>query len=100
MSQFQTDVVSKGQEVEIRAEEKQVWNKLGPLHAIDTLNGSDLGDLESIVEDIINQRIDFVKERGLGAMGPLMGIVMQAAGAADGKAVSALIRAAIQRVME
>ena len=50
--------------------------------------------------DIINERIDFVKERGMGAMGPLMGIVMQAAGAADGKAVSALIRAAIQRVME
>ena len=61
---------------------------------------ADLGDLESIIDDIINQRIDFVKERGMGAMGPLMGIVMQAAGAADGKAVSALIRAAIQRVME
>ena len=61
---------------------------------------ADLGDLESIIDDIINERIDFVKERGMGAMGPLMGIVMQAAGAADGKAVSALIRAAIQRVME
>tara|TARA_Y100000766_G_scaffold232131_1_gene206433 strand:- start:133 stop:816 length:684 start_codon:yes stop_codon:yes gene_type:complete len=61
---------------------------------------ADLGDLESIVDDIVNQRIDFVKERGMGAMGPLMGIVMQAAGAADGKAVSALLRAAIQRITE
>jgi len=36
----------------------------------------------------------------MGAMGPLMGIVMQAAGAADGKAVSALLRAAIQKITE
>ena len=64
------------------------------------LKPADLGDLESIINDIVNQRIDFVKERGMGAMGPLMGIVMQAAGAADGKAVSALLRAAIQTIVE
>jgi glutamyl-tRNA(Gln) amidotransferase subunit E len=64
------------------------------------LKPADLGDLESIVNDIVSQRADFVKERGMGAMGPLMGIVMQAAGAADGKAVSALLRAAIQKITE
>ena len=64
------------------------------------LKPADLGDLESIVNEIVSQRADFVKERGMGAMGPLMGIVMQAAGAADGKAVSALLRAAIQKIME
>ena len=64
------------------------------------LKPADLGDLESIINDIVNQRIDFVKERGMGAMGPLMGVVMQAAGAADGKAVSALLRSAIQRITE
>jgi hypothetical protein len=33
-------------------------------------------------------------------MGPLMGIVMQAAAGADGKQVSALLRVAIQKVLE
>lgn len=64
------------------------------------LKPAELGDLESLVDEIVSQRIDFVKERGMGAMGPLMGIVMQAAGAADGKTVSALIRAAIQKITE
>lgn len=36
----------------------------------------------------------------MGAMGPLMGVVMQAAGGADGKEVSALLKAAIQSALE
>ena len=66
-------------------------NGLGPV---------DVGDLSAIVNGIVTERIDFVRERGMGAMGPLMGVVMQAAQGADGKAVSALLRAAIQAVME
>ena len=70
-------------------------------YAIDNeLKPADAGDLESIINSIVAERIEFVKQRGMGAMGPLMGVVMQAAGAADGKVVSALIRAAIQKVME
>jgi Glu-tRNA(Gln) amidotransferase subunit E-like FAD-binding protein len=33
-------------------------------------------------------------------MGPLMGVVMQAVGAADGKVVNALLRQAIQKISE
>jgi len=66
-------------------------NGLGPV---------DVGDLSAIVNGIVTERIDFVRERGMGAMGPLMGVVMQAAQGADGKAVNALLRAAIQAVME
>jgi len=36
----------------------------------------------------------------MGAMGPLMGVVMQAVGAADGKVVSTLLREAIQKLSE
>jgi len=61
---------------------------------------ADVADLASIVESIIAERIDFVKERGMGAMGPLMGVVMQAAAGADGKQVSALLREAIQKAIE
>ena len=58
---------------------------------------ADIGDLESIVEGIVLERIDFVKERGMGAMGPLMGVVMGACPGVDGKEVSAVLRTIIQR---
>ena len=60
----------------------------------------DEGDLSAIIESIVAERSDFVKERGMGAMGPLMGVVMQAVGAADGKVVSTLLREAIQNLSE
>ena len=58
---------------------------------------ADIGDLESIVEGIVLERIDFVQERGMGAMGPLMGVVMGSCPGVDGKEVSAVLRAMIQR---
>ena len=61
---------------------------------------ADEGDLGEIIQAIVAERADFVKERGMGAMGPLMGVVMQAVGAADGKVVSALLREAIQNISE
>ena len=66
-------------------------NGLGPV---------DVGDLAAIVNGIVAERLDFVRERGMGAMGPLMGVVMQAAQGADGKEVSTLLRAAIQAAVE
>ena len=62
------------------------------------LKPADAGDLAAIVEKVVNDRLAFVKERGMGAMGPLMGVVMkECGGAADGKQVSALLREAIMR---
>ncbi|MAY05493.1 MAG: Glu-tRNA(Gln) amidotransferase GatDE subunit E [Euryarchaeota archaeon] len=58
---------------------------------------ADVGDLESIVEQLVLERLDFVKERGMGAMGPLMGVVMGACPGVDGKEVSAVLRTIIQR---
>ena len=62
------------------------------------LKPADAGDLMAIVEKVVAERLDFVKERGMGAIGPLMGVVMgECGGAADGKQVSALLREVIQR---
>ena len=61
---------------------------------------ADEGDLSAIIQSIVAERADFVKERGMGAMGPLMGVVMQPVGAADGKVVSTLLREAIQKLSE
>ena len=59
------------------------------------LKPADESELSDIIDAVVAERLDFVKERGMGAIGPLMGVVMQQAGAADGKAVSALLKQAI-----
>ena len=62
------------------------------------LKPADASDLKDIVAKVVLDRLDFVKDRGMGAMGPLMGLVMkQCGGAADGKQVSALLREEIMR---
>lgn len=62
------------------------------------LKPADASDLTDIVAKVVSDRLDFVKERGMGAMGPLMGLVMkECGGAADGKQVSALLREEILR---
>ncbi|MBA1340713.1 MAG: Glutamyl-tRNA(Gln) amidotransferase subunit E [ANME-2 cluster archaeon] len=54
-------------------------------------------DIELIVENIINQRIDFVEERGIGAVGPLMGEVMKEfRGSVDGKILSNILKEKIE----
>ena len=61
---------------------------------------ADMSDLESIVDKVIAERADFIAERGMEAMGPLMGVVMaEAGGAADGKAVSELLKQAIMKFL-
>lgn len=54
-------------------------------------------DIELIVENIINQRIDFVEERGIGAVGPLMGEIMKEfRGSVDGKMLSNILKEKIE----
>lgn len=53
----------------------------------------DQDEAASIVRDMIAERADFVREKGMGAMGPLMGPVMQELrGKIDGKAASDLLK--------
>ena len=54
---------------------------------------ADVSSIESIVDQILTERADFIEERGMGAMGPLMGVILGELGnGADGKAVSAILR--------
>jgi glutamyl-tRNA(Gln) amidotransferase subunit E len=60
---------------------------------------ADSGAVEEVVARIIAERADFVAERGMGAMGPLMGIVLkELGGGADGKAVSDALKVAIMKL--
>ena len=54
---------------------------------------ADTSSIEDAVDSVIKDRSEFIEDRGLGAIGPLMGMVMQKlGGSADGKAVSKILR--------
>ncbi len=55
-------------------------------------------EIREIIVDVIEDRIDFVEEREMGAVGPLMGVVMEdLKGKADGEKVSEILREEIQK---
>lgn len=57
-------------------------------------------DLAALVQTIVTDRIEFVREKGMRALGPLMGLVMEEArGKVDGKKVSEALRQEISRVI-
>ena len=61
---------------------------------------ADTGVVDAAVAEVLAERADFVAERGMEALGPLMGVVMgKLGGAADGKAVSAALKEQIQRLL-
>jgi glutamyl-tRNA(Gln) amidotransferase subunit E len=53
-------------------------------------------ELEKIVKKIIAERADFVQQKGMAALGPLMGVVMgEVRGSVDGKVVSQILKTEI-----
>jgi glutamyl-tRNA(Gln) amidotransferase subunit E len=65
------------------------------------LGGVTVDDVAQRVEEIVRQRADFVLDRGKGALGPLMGVVMKEfKGQVDGKELSRLLEEAIDRLLE
>ena len=61
---------------------------------------ADSSEVEKVVEDILGEKADMVNEKGMAAMGPLMGVVMaRLGGSADGKVVSKALREKISEMM-
>ena len=57
-------------------------------------------DVTKIISDIVAQNETMVKERQMGAMGPLMGMCMkELKGKADGGLVNKLVREEIQKLL-
>ena len=57
-------------------------------------------ELEAVIKKIVYERADFVAQKQKGALGPLMGIVMQEVrGSVDGKVVSELLKKEIEKVL-
>ncbi|MGE5831733.1 MAG: Glu-tRNA(Gln) amidotransferase subunit GatE [Methanomicrobiales archaeon] len=58
------------------------------------------GDLTRLIRGVIDGRKDFVVEKGMAALGPLMGLVMQEVrGKVDGKLVSEALRGELERFL-
>ncbi|MCH2645480.1 MAG: Glu-tRNA(Gln) amidotransferase subunit GatE [Candidatus Thalassarchaeum sp.] len=62
---------------------------------------ADSSAVEDAVDEILADRAEFIAERGLGAIGPLMGPVMgKLGGAADGKVVSEILKQKISKIID
>lgn len=60
----------------------------------------DAGEAAAIIEGIVNERADFVRSKGMAAIGPLMGPVMGALrGKLDGKQANDLLTDAIKKLL-
>ena len=57
------------------------------------LKPSDESSIEAAVDKILKERADFIAERGMAAMGPLMGLIIKELGdGADGKIISTILK--------
>jgi len=62
---------------------------------------AETGAVEAAVDEVLFENADMIRERGMGAMGPLMGAVMgKLGGAADGKVVSSILKEKISNMVE
>ncbi len=62
---------------------------------------AETGAVEAAVDEVLAENADMIRERGMGAMGPLMGAVMgKLGGAADGKVVSSILKEKISKMVE
>jgi len=64
------------------------------------LGSTDTKEMEEIIRKIVSERMEFVKQRGLEAVGPLMGVVMkELRGKADGKMINKILKQEIEKVI-
>ncbi|MFT0899088.1 Glu-tRNA(Gln) amidotransferase subunit GatE [Candidatus Methanoprimaticola sp. MG2] len=81
---------------------KEMCSGTAPDKAIDKLGlgAVDSSEAETIIDGIVNERADFVRSKGMGAIGPLMGPVMGALrGKIDGKQANDLLSKSIGKLL-
>ena len=61
----------------------------------------DMKEVGRLIENIVNSKKDFIREKGARAVGPLMGIVMkELRGKADGKVINKLLEEKVKEVLD
>ena len=81
---------------------REVVKGRSPEDSVKSLGLESIGndEAEEMIRKVIQDRIGFVKEKGMAAIGPLMGPVMEIIrGKVDGKVVSALLTEEIKKVL-
>lgn len=64
------------------------------------LEATDTEKIEEIARKVVSERIDFVKQHGIRALSPLMGVIMKELhGKADGKTINELLKKEIKKVI-
>ena len=62
--------------------------------------GVDTGELEAVIDKIIDAKMDFIKEKGMNSVGPLMGVVMKdLRGKVSGKEISRVLKEKISAII-
>jgi glutamyl-tRNA(Gln) amidotransferase subunit E len=57
-------------------------------------------DIKQVIQKIVIERREFIKQRGHEALGPLMGLVMnELRGKADGKLISTLLQEELTKII-
>jgi len=65
------------------------------------LGATDTAKIEETARKIVSERIEFVKQRGLDSLGPLMGVVMrELRGKADGKLINKILKQEIEKIIK
>ena len=66
--------------------------------AIKKFGGVDIEEVRRFIKRVVRERREFVRERGMSALGPLMGVVMKEfRGKVDGKVVSEILKEEIEK---
>ena len=62
--------------------------------------GVETGELETVIDRIIEEKMDFIKEKGMNSVGPLMGVVMKdLRGKVSGKEISSVLKEKISAII-
>jgi glutamyl-tRNA(Gln) amidotransferase subunit E len=62
---------------------------------------SDTGEIERLIETIVNSKKEFIREKGERAVGPLMGVAMkELRGKVDGELINRLLVEKVKRILE
>jgi len=65
------------------------------------LSSASIEEIDGVIYSIVKEREEFVREKGAGAVGPLMGVVMkELRGRADGKTISERLKNAVEEMLE
>ena len=81
---------------------KEMCSGTAPEKAIEKLGlgAMDSSEAEAVIDGIVNERADFVRSKGMAAIGPLMGPVMGALrGKIDGKQANELLSKSISKLL-